>query len=121
MCDAQFGDDWTPAHLTGGPTNLYKEIAFALKGVEWRQPGLVAVASKIAASAAEHKPIDVVVPDSYEPKQGPNKWKDEHFSKFEALVKQFDFDRGACAPPNATRPPRKARSHINVLTPRADP
>ena len=35
-----FGDDWTPAHLTGGPTNLYKEIALALKGAEWRQPGL---------------------------------------------------------------------------------
>ena len=69
-----FGDDWTPAHLTGGPTNLYKEIAFALKGAEWRQPGLVAVASKLAGSAAEHKPIDVVVPDSYEPKAGPNPW-----------------------------------------------
>ena len=26
-----FGDDWTPAHLTGGKTNLYKEIALALK------------------------------------------------------------------------------------------
>jgi len=88
-----FNDDWTPAHLTGGPTNLYKEIAFALKGVEWRQPGLVAVASKIAASAAEHKPIAFEVPSSYEPKKGPNKWKDEHFSKVEALVKQFDFDR----------------------------
>ena len=62
-----FGDDWTPAHLTGGPTNLYKEIAFALKGVEWRQPGLVAVASKLAASAGPHKPINVVVPDTYEP------------------------------------------------------
>jgi len=88
-----FNDDWTPAHLTGGPTNLYKEIAFALKGVEWRQPGLVAVASKIATSAGEHKPIAFEVPDSYEPKKGPNKWKDQLFSKVEALVKQFDFDR----------------------------
>ena len=33
-----FSDDWTPGHLTGGLTNLYKEIAFALKGAEWRQP-----------------------------------------------------------------------------------
>jgi len=35
----------------------YKEIALALKGVEWRQPGFVAFASKLAASAGEHKPI----------------------------------------------------------------
>ena len=69
-----FGDDWTPAHLTGGKTNLFKEIALALKGVEWRQPGLVAFASKIASSAAPHKPIDVKVPESYEPKSGPNTW-----------------------------------------------
>ena len=69
-----FGDEWTPAHLTGGLTNLYKEIAFALKGMEWRQPGLVAVASKIASSAGEHKPIDVKVPASYEPATGPNPW-----------------------------------------------
>ena len=33
----------------------------------WRQPGLVAVASKLAASAGPHKPINVVVPDTYEP------------------------------------------------------
>merc|ERR1719271_1723889 len=63
-----FGDDWTPSHLMGGKTNLYKEIAFALKGAEWRQPGLVAVASKLASSAAEHKLIAVEVPVSYEPK-----------------------------------------------------
>jgi len=69
-----FGDDWTPAHLTGGPTNLYKEIAFALKGAEWRQPGLVAVASKIAGSVGPHKPIDIKVPDTYEPSTGPNPW-----------------------------------------------
>jgi len=70
-----FDDDWTPAHLTGGPTNLYKEIAFALKGVEWRQPGLVAVASKLAASAGPHKPITFDTPSSYVPKSGPNLWK----------------------------------------------
>jgi len=87
-----FGDDWTPAHLTGGKTNLYKEIAFALKGAEWRQPGLVAVASKIAASAGEHKPIDVNVPDSYVPKRGPNKWKDGKAGEIQAMIKRFDFD-----------------------------
>ena len=32
------------------PKNLYSEIALALKGAEWRTPGLVALASKIAAS-----------------------------------------------------------------------
>jgi hypothetical protein len=29
----QFGDNWTPSHLTSGLTNLYKDIALALKGV----------------------------------------------------------------------------------------
>jgi len=69
-----FGDDWTPAHLTGGKTNLYKEIAFALKGAEWRKPALVAVASKLVTSAGEHKPIEVKVPNSYEQKIGTNPW-----------------------------------------------
>ena len=36
-------------HLQAGATNLYKEIALALKGAEWRVPGLVALASRIAA------------------------------------------------------------------------
>ena len=69
-CDfaLMFGDDWTPPHLTSGPTNLYKEIALALKGAEWRQPGLVALASKLAVSAEQHKPIAVQAPDTYEPK-----------------------------------------------------
>ena len=62
-----FNDDWTPAHLTGGPQNLYKEIAIALKGVEWRKPGLVAFAAKLGSSAGPHKPIQVEVPESYEP------------------------------------------------------
>ena len=113
-----FDDEWTPAHLTGGKTNLcamgprirmartaahvlspllhkhlplsvhslaphsrhsllahrYKEIAFALKGAEWRKPALVAVASKLVTSAGEHKPIEVKVPSSYEQKIGTNPW-----------------------------------------------
>jgi len=60
--------------LTSGPTNLYKEIALALKGVEWRQPGLVAFASKLVASAGEHAKIVVEVPGSYSPKTGHNPW-----------------------------------------------
>ena len=70
-----FGDDWTPRHLTGGKMNIYKEIALALKGIEWRQPGMVAFASKLAARVAEHHPIDVKVPDSYVPDEGPNPWQ----------------------------------------------
>jgi len=89
-----FNDDWTPAHLTGGPTNLYKEIAFALKGVEWRQPGLVAVASKIEASAGEHKPIAFDVPNSYEPKTGANPWRQPKLTaEVEDMLRKFDFDR----------------------------
>jgi len=81
-----FGDDWTPAHLTGGKTNLYKEIALALKGSEWRKPGFVAFAGKTAASAAAHAPIDVKVPDSYEPAVGPNKWKSAYATAGVALA-----------------------------------
>jgi len=90
-----FGDDWTPAHLTGGKTNLYKEIAFALKGVEWRQPGLVAVASKLIASAGEHTPIDFTVPGSYTPKRGENKWdrKAKLKVQIDATLLQFDSNR----------------------------
>ena len=69
-----FDDDWTPAHLTGGPMNLYKEIALALKGLEWRKPGLVAFASKLVASTGPHTPIAVHVPASYEPATAPNPW-----------------------------------------------
>jgi hypothetical protein len=61
----QFDDDGTPAHLTGGATNLYKHMDITLKAEEWRQPGLVALAAKVATSAAEHRPIRVRVPSSY--------------------------------------------------------
>jgi hypothetical protein len=75
-CDfaLMFNDDWTPAHLTGGPSNLYKEMNLALKGEEWRQPGLVALARTLATSAGEHMPIELFVPKSYEPKTGANPW-----------------------------------------------
>jgi len=86
-----FDDDWTPAHLTGGPTNLYKEIALALKGAEWRQPGFVAFASKLATSVREHQPIDFEVPASYVPKRGPNKWEKPDLAKeIESIIRQFD-------------------------------
>jgi len=56
-----FQSDWTPDHLQSGPTNLYEKIAIALKGVEWREPGLVELAKMIAekkqtaASRGSHK------------------------------------------------------------------
>jgi hypothetical protein len=80
-----FGDDWTPAHLTGGVGNLYKDIALALKGAEWRLPGLVAFASKLASSAGEHEEIDLVVPASYQAKAGPNPWRDLALEEAEPL------------------------------------
>ena len=45
--------DATPPHLSGrdGPVNLYREIAVALLGDEWRKPGLVALAAKLVAPA----------------------------------------------------------------------
>jgi len=73
--DLMFDDEYTPAHLTGGPTNVYREIAISLKGGEWRLPGLVAVAQKLAGSVVPHKPIDVRVPSVYKPKTGTNPWK----------------------------------------------
>ena len=54
-------------HLTCGKGNLYKEIALSLKGVEWRQPGLVALASTLARGGAPRKPIELNVPSTYVP------------------------------------------------------
>jgi hypothetical protein len=74
VCGCQFDDEWTPEHLRAGETNMYKEIAVALKGAEWRQPGLVALAKKLATSTGPREPIKVEVPASYEPKAGVNLW-----------------------------------------------
>jgi len=78
-CDFElmFNEDWTPAHLTNGATCLYKDLDISLKPEEWRQPGLVALAAKLATSAGEHKPIKVRVPTSYEPPTGANPWGDK--------------------------------------------
>jgi len=54
----------------------------------------VAVASKLASSAAPHKPITFEVPNTYQPKKGPNKWKDASLmTRVEALIRLFDTDR----------------------------
>jgi len=90
-CDfnRMFDDDWTPAHLTRSPTNLYKEIAVSLKSVEWRAPGLAAIAHKLVSSTGPRKPIKFKVPSSYEANIAePNPWKTagggEHVSGAEA-------------------------------------
>jgi len=81
-CDfaLMFSDDWTPPHLTGGRANLYKEMDLSLKGEEWRQPGLVALAAELATAAREHRPIKLRVPVSYKPKTGANRWATDNAS-----------------------------------------
>jgi len=84
-----FQDSWTPTYLQGGPTNLYKEIALALKGAEWRKPGLVAFAFKLAAGGDERKPIKVDPPvqeeaEKEEPaKAAPEKKEDKGSLSFQ--------------------------------------
>jgi len=107
--DKMFDDGWTPAHLTRWPSNLYNESALTLKGVEWRKPGLVSVAAKMAASAAEHEPIEFQVPEAYQPKVGPNRWKDEQGCDT-ALVSHARMPLGAAdamlpSPPQAAALP----------------
>jgi len=75
--DKMFNDNWTPVHLTRRPTNLYREAALTLKGADWRKPGLVAVAAKLAARLGEREPIEFEVPEAYNPMAGPNPWKAE--------------------------------------------
>ena len=87
-----FDDKWTPAHLTSGATNLYKEVAIVLKAEEWRKPSLVALASKLATSAGEHMPIEFVVPETYTPptqvKQVP---PTRRMSKVQEYINSPDF------------------------------
>ena len=108
-----FNDDWTPAHLTHKPTNLYKEIALALKGSEWRQPGLVALASKLASSAESHDPIDFTVPDSYKAKTGPNPHRASRIvAQLDAALKAT---KSARSKPRTFRPHR-SHKHDDVLS-----
>jgi len=60
-----------PAHLTGGAPKLYRQMDLTIRAEEWRQPGLGALATRLATSARQHKPIKVQVPTSYEPKTTP--------------------------------------------------
>jgi len=110
-CDfaQMFNDDWTPAHLTGGPANVYKEIDLTLKGEEWRQPGLVALATKVATSAGERKPIKVQISTSYEPKRRANPWagngqqpaQSNTLPKSAASASTVPYSRGSSAPSQA--------------------
>ena len=49
----------TPPELI--KSGIYSKIAIALKGVEWRQPGLVALARALSMAPGEHKPITFAV------------------------------------------------------------
>jgi hypothetical protein len=104
--DLMFNDAWTPAHLTGGKNNLYKDIALALKGAEWRFPGLVAVASKLASSAGEHTSAAVQIPHSYEAKAGPNPWRDIPLEEAQALPPATGTHQGGAS--NDIVPPPSA-------------
>jgi hypothetical protein len=109
-----FNDDWTPPHLTSGATNLYKEIALALKGLEWRKPGFVAFASKLAESAGPHEPISFSVPRDYVPKTGASKWTADgqaYVKKIEMLVASFDADNDYVV----------SASELHTLLARAEP
>ena len=50
---------------------------------------MVAFASKVVASAGPFKPIDVMVPDTYVPKRGKNKWTMYAFVVEEKMVKSL--------------------------------
>jgi len=47
-CPFELMFDVTPKFLSSGDANLYKTIAIPLKGEQWREPGLVLLADKIA-------------------------------------------------------------------------
>ena len=49
--DDFWNDGWTPKHLLKGSTNVYKQIATALKPDVWRKAGLATVALKLAEEA----------------------------------------------------------------------
>jgi len=53
--------DVTPADLKKWPTNIYSQIAIALKGAELREPGLANLAGRLAVRVAR-KPIEVPLP-----------------------------------------------------------
>jgi len=46
--NAMWNDSWTPRWLLTGGSNLYKQIAIALKGGSWRGAGLAKVAIELA-------------------------------------------------------------------------
>ena len=47
-----------PGYLKVGDTNIYREIAIALKSGEWRAPGLSVLASAISKPGGEHTAIE---------------------------------------------------------------
>jgi len=55
--------DATPADLKKGPTNIYSQIAIALKGGELREPGMANLAARLAVRVPR-KAIEVLPPNS---------------------------------------------------------
>jgi len=62
--------DVTPADLKKGPTNVYSQIAIALKGGELREPGLAVLAGRLAVRVAR-KPIESPLPSEEPTSEGP--------------------------------------------------
>ena len=61
-CDFdKFWND-TPEFLTQGKTNIYRQIALALKTGLWRKAGLAVLGSKLAALPSRREPVDVSKP-----------------------------------------------------------
>eukprot|EP00966_Prymnesium_polylepis_P024069 554302-Prymnesium_polylepis.1 len=60
--------DATPADLKKWPTNIYSQIAIALKGGELREPGLANLAARLALRVAQ-KPIEVALPSRSDRKE----------------------------------------------------
>ena len=58
---------WTPEHLLTGDTNVYKQIAIALKPGRWRKAGLATVVSKMVKGGGERKPVATCNNDKISP------------------------------------------------------
>lgn len=62
--------DATPADLKKRPTNVYSQIAIALKGGELREPGLAILAGRLAVRVAR-KPFEAPLPHTQEVSTSP--------------------------------------------------
>jgi hypothetical protein len=96
-------------------------MEIALKGEEWRQPGLVTLAAKLATSAREHKPIQVRVPSSYKPKTGANPWSEVGSAGLQAMRSQAPPESGDAAHLSEERSSMGAAAAMKAPPPNAAP